>query len=77
MTPLVLRENNDTICFNTVYLLNPDHSNNSFAQEKIIDVRTDKSIKHLYFILGSIQDDNLGLHGLLVFVESFVLNNYC
>ncbi|XP_057338450.1 uncharacterized protein LOC130676314 [Microplitis mediator] len=46
-------------------------------EEKGIYIKTPKGVKHVYFVLGLIQGDNLGLHGLLGFTESFSATYYC
>ncbi|XP_044582981.1 uncharacterized protein LOC123263999 [Cotesia glomerata] len=48
-----------------------------FLEEKGIKILTNQGEKHVYFVLGLIQGDNLGLHGLLGFTESFSATYYC
>ncbi|CAG5100672.1 Protein of unknown function [Cotesia congregata] len=48
-----------------------------FLEEKGIKILTNQGEKHVYFVLGLIQGDNLGLHGLLDFTESFSATYYC
>lgn len=49
----------------------------NFLQTQGIDIDTEQGTKRVYFVLGLVLGDNLGLNSILGFVESFRANYYC
>ncbi|CAG5085110.1 Protein of unknown function [Cotesia congregata] len=48
-----------------------------YLEKNGIEINTSTGKKKIYFVLGLIQRDKLGLHGLLGFTESFAATHYC
>ncbi|CAD6208546.1 GSCOCG00010541001-RA-CDS [Cotesia congregata] len=71
----VRNTNNKMISKNNIY--RPLVNGIKFLEEKGIQINTRTGTKTVYFVLGLILGDNLGLHGLLGFTESFVATYYC
>ncbi|CAD6238787.1 GSCOCG00012544001-RA-CDS [Cotesia congregata] len=71
----VRNTNNKMISTNNIY--RPLVNGIKFLEEKGIQINTCTGTKTVYFVLGLILGDNLGLHGLLGFTESFVVTYYC
>lgn len=49
----------------------------TFLETEGIEIQTAEGPKRVFFLLGLLQGDNLGLHGMLGLVESFSANYYC